>query len=950
MGWAFFIDQIIPLIITVAFTFFFLRRCNLNNVKATLKKHFWILLLTFTSAIIVHLGVLSYFFWAEEVSFILKPITQNDPFRFHLAGSASMRGYFASSYTFLYLVFGTKAWIYPLFSIIYFAISTQFVYWFIFLLTNKKSIAGFAALFFATTPSFLDMFTFHTTAHAPTLITGLISFIFLLYYRRHYQKRDIFKYYILSIMFFFVTIKLGFIRSAGYTFIPLLLLLLPLNNLVKIRPASVIIHYLPYIIITTSFVLLEFLHIELINLLRETIKSSSLDPVLNYIIGYRGVDSSLTFTKILYFFTHLFIPSGLVAKLFPFFHQTFPGVSLVLSLGIIILLCILFALFITFKFKRKQATWLIIFALFFIFLNLLHNAIGYQAPDYFNPQKNQFAELFDREFSQESSGYGPGSRYIYSSAVGVSMLFALFVFWLTKKGKVSAFFATLFCIFVFAGNTYFTIRAQINNFEGMNKYKSLVENIFKIVPRDKQPKLLFSANPESNGLDRKFGGWEWIHGFYNENELYYSTSPQEIRHYIQTAGYKKENLYAFSHNPQTLTFKDISEEARDYFFRFSSSNQQTPTNFSQLINKPLEYKMNDLNTTIVERIAIESPELNKRTISEQLLSLVFRIRKTEPPLPFTDAIFRDKELNLIPKKLWEKLKPSPLIFSRPEDLKQKINETSEGNLIKVLTIIQESRKLSEGTETEVSDKAYRNSSTASLFDGLYTTFPVPTSQEKYFIAGENPVRITITFPFPAGVKRILLNTPQIYTSSQYPKKISVFSLQNSKFDKIETFENLIPEKWSPNKGAMIKIDLPETIFTSSLQLEITGSKPIVLDEIALEDENSSYFSPQQINQINETAYRFVTFDVYHKLRSIKSFDYLSVIWACAEDFDWNKQITEKEEITPGVWHEAKINIPTFDTEVQTNTAINCYGSPLRKIYLIGPPYPVQLEITKAYFE
>ncbi|OGE16946.1 hypothetical protein A3F00_02900 [Candidatus Daviesbacteria bacterium RIFCSPHIGHO2_12_FULL_37_11] len=956
MGWAYLIDQLVPLYVTIVASFFFLkRRTNINKVQARLKKHFWLLCLIFISALIVHLGILNYFFWAEEVNFILKPITQNDPFRFHLVGSSNMRGYFVSSYAFLYLVFGTKAWVYPLFSIMYFAISTLFVYWFIFLLTNKKSVAGLATLFFASTPAFLDMFTFHTTAHAPTLIAGLTSFICLLYYKRNYQKRGSFTYYILSLMFFFTAIKIGFIRSAGYTFIPPLLLLLPLDNRIRIKPLSVITNWLPYIVITFSFVLLEFIYPELINLFVGIVKSMSLSPVIDYITEYRGIDSSLNLTKLVFFFTHLFIPSGLVAEILPFFQSTFPKISLVLSLGIIIILCILFTLFITLRSRHKETKWLIIFASFFIILNMFHNALGYQAPDFFNPETNNFAQLFDREFSQESSGYGPGSRYIFSSAVGASLLFALFVYWLAKKGKKSVFFAILFCIIVIGGNTYFTIRAQINNFDGMNKYKSLVENIFKLVPRDGKPKLLFSTNPESNSLDRKFGGWEWLYGFYKENELYYSTDPKEVSTLIKNNHYTKDNLYAFFNNPHTLTFTDISEETRRYFFTKSENLKSDKSfEFPKPNNKSAEKKIIGVNTTIYERAIIESLPINERIITEEDLNLKFRFKKlSTPTLPLSDAFFTEKgkiSTYNFPQKVWEIIEPPPLIFSNPELLKQRSNEKSAEKFTQILTILQDRKKLIANARVTVSDMEDKTFITAeSLIDGFYTTHPNPTSQEHYFIAEENPTTVTISFPDIRYIKRILLNTPLIYTSSQYPKKITLSaSLDDLKFDKIITQENLIPENWSPNKGAMTKIDLPKTINSRSLKLEITSARPVVLDEIVIDNEKAISYSPLQIHQTEEIAYQYVnTFELYQQLADIKSYDHLTLLWACAEDLDWKKQLREKIEIVQGIWHATKINIPYRSNEFQDKVVINCFGSYLRKIFFIGPPYPVEMELIEA---
>src|SRR3989344_127562 len=140
MGWAYVIDQVTPLIIATVVSILLLRkRVNLAVVKNKLKKHSLPLIFIFIIALTTHLGTLNYFFWSDEVVFMLQPITQNNKDLFHFIGGANMRGYFITSYAFNYLVFGTTAWVYPLSSAIYFAISALFVYWFLFYLTKKKS-------------------------------------------------------------------------------------------------------------------------------------------------------------------------------------------------------------------------------------------------------------------------------------------------------------------------------------------------------------------------------------------------------------------------------------------------------------------------------------------------------------------------------------------------------------------------------------------------------------------------------------------------------------------------------------------------------------------------------------------------------------------------------------------------------------------------------------------
>lgn len=624
MGWAYVFDQITPLAIAIATMFFFLiRKKNLKALFGRLKPHCRLLVLIFCLAFITHLGILYYYFWSEEPLFILEPITQNREFHFHLGGTANLRGYFVAFYALNYLLFGTNAFVYQLLNLTYFAVSALFVYWFVYLLTSKKTISTLAAVFFTTTPAYLDMFTWQNTEYSPVLIMGLVSFIFLLYYK----KNDKFIYYILSLMFFFCAIKLGFVRSAGFAFVPLLLLFLPPFRHRKL--VHLLMLALPYFAIAIYFVVFEFLNSELVTAANIFNNTGSLKKALNILLNYRGVTENPSFLlpKFFFFITYLFIPSGLVADLLPSLRPLFTNVSIVLTLGKLSLLSMVFAFLIALKYKHSKTGRLVIFALAFIFLNMIHSIIGYQATDDFNPKNPVFADLLDKRFSNESSGYGPGSRYLFASAVGVSLLFALTFARFVKKEWKTLSIRFVLCVLIIAGNTYFTVRAQIGNFQGMTGYKSLVENIFKIVPRDEKPKLLISANPESNNLDRKFGGWEWLYGFYKKRELVYAANLQEAVELFKKGQYAKENIYAFFNNPQTHTFADISQEARDYFFPNSGvGHAPIYLEFSKHQQDWLD---------IEEREIIESEETSRRIMAAQTLKFkVTTERQKNPPMAY----------------------------------------------------------------------------------------------------------------------------------------------------------------------------------------------------------------------------------------------------------------------------------------------------------------------------
>src|SRR3989344_1115310 len=948
MGWAYVIDQVTPLIIAVLVSILLLRkRVNLEVVKSRLRKHSLLLILIFIVALTTHLGTLNYFFWSDEVVFMLQPITQNNKDLFYFIGGANMRGNFITSYAFNYLVFGTTAWVYPLSSAIYFAISALFVYWFLFYLTNKKLIASLSSLFFSTTPIFLDMFTWHSTSHAPILIFGLISFIALL----QYKKSNFLGYYIISLLFFFVAIKLGFVRSAGLTFIPLLLLLSPFFN--KKGFKFTLAYSLPFIMISIYFCLFEFVNGEILVALEALYRTGNFSKAISLLIVYRDTSNtySLFLPKLSLHTAFLFIPSGLAHDLFPYIRPFFGKVSIALILGNLSLLGLLFSFLVGLKHRTNKVGWLVLFAVAFIFLNMLHSVIGYQQPPYFDQSLPGSAGLLDERFAREDNGYGPGSRYLFISSVGISLFFGIFVVWLTKKGKIFTLMAVIFALIILLSNTYYTVRAQLRNIEPMSHYKSLVENIFRTVPRDGKPKILFSANPERNGLDNKFG--TYIYGFYKESEIIYTKDPNEVSKLIRK-GYQKENLYSFYNNPHTLSFLNISEQAREYFFSEPLDSLPFPLSFKSQEVESHELLLKGVAVNLVERAIIESEDINKQIIVPQKLSFKLHISHKDPLIPFSDTLFSNLDTKYsynFPFKLWQRLILPPRLINNPADIKLKA-PSEEEKQSKILAILQKRTNLMMGTVIEASNISnssnINNITTNSLIDGNYTTFPNIRSDENFFLSKQSPVLITFNFPYITGVKRILLNTPNNY-SANAPKKINIyFSVDGLQFEKI-SLEDQTQDAFSPNSGNRFQINLPKTIYTKFLRIELANdTKPVALDEIVI-DESIEY-SPKDIYETAQRSFEYIdSKSIFEQLLVIRRFNNLSILWACADSNDWANQLKDNTNPINGIWNLATVKIPV-DGTIEHSLEINCYGAELRKVFFISPPYPVEMELTEAKIE
>lgn len=69
-----------------------------------------------------------------------------------------------------------------------------------------------------------------------------------------------------------------------------------------------------------------------------------------------------------------------------------------------------------------------------------------------------------------------------------------------------------------------------------------------------------------------------------------------------------------------------------------------------------------------------------------------------------------------------------------------------------------------------------------------------------------------------------------------------------------------------------------------------------------------------------------------------SFNSLGLVYACAEDEDFEKQ-NKSQEMIGGVWYVKEFPLHKNMENEELSTSITCFGSKLRQIILIGPPIP-----------
>lgn len=978
MGWAYVIDQLVPLFVAFGASWYVIKkRIGFKHLKETFLQHKMQLILLVFVAFMAHILTLSYFFWSDEVIWMLKPITQNTPFFFH---GDTLKGYFVTSYALLYLLFGKDVpWVYPFFSVLSFAISVCLAYWFLFVLTKKKLIAFFSALIFATTPAFLDMFTWHSTAHAPVLSMALVSLICLVFFQRN--RRNFF--YFLSLLFFFSAIKIGFIRIAGFTFIPVFLLLfpIPIEKFKLFSRKEIMFYAIPYIAIASYFVFFDFMALEIATFASALVKThGNFFSAISIFLHYREVSSNSAafFPKLYVFTSYLFVPSGLGGLVYrpiktllanSFGPHAIERLSITIWLGKGLILGLTTAGVIAFFRRKTLSMWLIVFSIFFLLSNMLHSVLGYQGVE-FHATQPLFPSNLDNKFINEHLGYGPGSRYLYISSLGVGLLLATIgcTFLLSKgmKKLLGIFFFTILIVV----NTFFNIKAQWQNMYSMTAYKSLILHLFKMIPKDGKSKLIYAINPQKNDLDTKFSGWHWLQGFYKLDEVTYTKDPKELVELIQSGKFKPEDFYAFYTNAQTLSFADISEQARKEFF--SHASPSTPL--------AIPFKEKEISSSFEEIPLIGAPhkfhraltmsdDLDLRFLSAQKL----RIRAAVNILPsiyypFSDVIYppgtpgmMDSSL-AVPMHIWKTIPMGPQVITKKDSqfwtatipsLGDSMQNLSLQEKLALLTLVANRRHLVAGTIITGSDqKDDSQVSLDGLTDGLYTSLPVPYKAEHFYEADTTPTTITFKFPYPIRLGRVLLNIPPNFVNLHMPTKITVSGLLYGASQNVGTMAQDSILEWSPNGGKMIRIRLkPVLADTLTLQIEATKGLPIVADEIIVDDIDALIYRSEQVHQFIQNLPVYIDKpEIVSMMSSMDRFDRLSIAYACAEKEDWRKQQEASHRAVPDVWQQVTLTfIPdgkTRDMEIP----LDCRGSVLRKVLMIGPRYPITMHIDSVVLQ
>lgn len=939
VGWAYVVEQMLPVAIAFIAVFVVLKKknFNFNSIKKILHEHknYFVLLLVFS--VLAHGWIMGYYFFAEDVSSILSPINNNvSQFLFN----PIINGYPFSPFVLSFLLFGVNVLAYNLFSFFLFFLGVILFYWFVYVVISDKFPAFIAALFFTTTPAFLDMFSWQGSVQgmSAVLVLSLVSLIFLAYY----QKSSDYNFHLLSLFFFISSLNMGFVRTGGIVIV-IFFMLFFLRPKFKFTAKDSMVSGFSYLIAWVGFIWIRFglgLLFAPFSFLFKTTDSIAHVSYLPFIS---------------YYMSHLIMPTALARLILPAVKESFSGlasISIIFILGLSTLFALAALALIAVKKRKKITWWTILLGVVFILANIFYLP-------FFTLGATTKIMLFDLHFVFDVPPYGPGARYVFFPALGMSILFMVLIIGLIKNNRFVRKIGIFLMISIIGMNVYLSIIGH----QKIIKYistpeKSLIGNFLKLVPRDGKLKLVFSANPQKNAIDNNVGGRNWLYGFYKYNEISYINDEDEFYRLINSGVYKKENIYAFYNNPETNAFKDLSREIRQQTFKSKGSSSDFRINFLSKASSIARISTDGKNYNALNRALLESEDINYRLLFKKTLAIDLSVERLQTDrLPYSDFVVLNTEY---PNILWSIVPENyPAVFNQEYNIPSEFNLESFNylslkdfsllNKMEIVSILDERDRLRRGIFVSVSNKDTdeKRVDENALMDGLYASDPSPSKEEKFYLAKSSPAVIDITLPYPIILGRVLLNTPKSYATEYIPTDFDVLSSNDGVFfeevrDPIENQEKL---DWSPNNGRMIYANLkPVRSRYLKLVFKKTSGNPVMFDEIIVDDRNALKYSPQQIADYHRNAFLYVdNLDLLNSLTSLRYYSRIPLIYACAEDVDWQRQNKNFGILLPGVWKVKEIDL----TEKKIILPINCNGSSLRKIIIFGPPYATKILVNSA---
>ena len=86
------------------------------------------------------------------------------------------------------------------------------------------------------------------------------------------------------------------------------------------------------------------------------------------------------------------------------------------------------------------------------------------------------------------------------------------------------------------------------------------------------------------------------------------------------------------------------------------------------------------------------------------------------------------------------------------------------------------------------------------------------------------------------------------------------------------------------------------------------------------------------------------------ITTLSRYRMVTLAYAGAEEADWKRQVKNTKSVVPGMWNMEAIPLENYYGSQTIQATIDCRGSMLRQLVVIGPGYPAGLRMVSAQIQ
>lgn len=564
---AYIFDHFLFLILFFAYAGFLFAKGNIGFSKRNLFIALGIFIFFLTIQLIFLNEVLYRYFAKDDYHQVVDSL--NRPSRIHNALSMKS-GFFYYQFSYMALLFQLFRYNTFLYNLIALAgMAFAGTVWFYLFDYLKKKFLGIKNNFFnvlivlliislyLVSTSIMDIYTFmeNSVAMGTIIAFVLLSILFYIFYLQGKNKQ----YFFLSYILILFLIKSADVRAA---FVPLLLIFL--EFLYALRS--------PREIIKNKNDLIDLIFRCLILFLPFLIKNESyfLPSGEGRFYGH-SLTNFINFDRIYLVFSNTipsFIPYTVwtyIYKIITFYNKieglplTHPLNNILFTSGTL-LYATIFMFTLVLNFRKINTRYIIFFTVAALVSMAFFMLFG-------NVDRKPKDNSYDLPYAMFADT--PGSRYyIFTSIFIFTSLYLLvgnfFKIFSSRLKKITYLFLLLILsVFIVSDIIQVKITNKSMTKNTMVPLKTVTDEVLKIVPDDDENKVVYSAGGSIPVI--QFWAWDGFVAMYRNTPPIYVVDEVTLTKTIKEKAISKQGFYTFYFNPETLEFKDLTEEYREKY-------------------------------------------------------------------------------------------------------------------------------------------------------------------------------------------------------------------------------------------------------------------------------------------------------------------------------------------------------------------------------------------------